>query len=118
MRLVELKSGATVADPCVVAASFSSRLVGLMGKTRLEPGEALLFPRCRSVHMWFMRISIDVVFLRGLSEGQWEVTSLHAGLRPWRLLPVTDLRADDALEMAAGEAERRGIIPGAVLCTG
>ena len=61
VRLV--KSKAVIADRCVVAESFFERLRGLIGRDRLVDGEGMLFHRCNDIHMWFMSIPIDVVFL-------------------------------------------------------
>jgi uncharacterized membrane protein (UPF0127 family) len=112
-----LKNQAVISDKCFVAERFFDRLVGLMGRDRLEPGEGLLFPECRSVHMWFMRIPIDIVFLaRGEADGDREVVAVFEQVRPWKLLPVGSGRARDALELPSGTAGRAGIAVGDRLC--
>ena len=47
----------------VVANSFFKRLFGLMGKKRINYG--MLFPKCNSIHTFFMKENIDVI---GLDE--------------------------------------------------
>jgi uncharacterized membrane protein (UPF0127 family) len=115
-----LKNQALVADKCLVAESFLTRLKGLIGRRALAPGEAMLFPRCNSVHMWFMRFAIDVVFLREeRGEGGvslLRITSVRAA-RPWRPLPLADWKATHALELPRGAAERAGLRAGDALCT-
>ena len=59
-----------VASKLEVADRFLSRLTGLIGLARFEAGEGLLFPRCTSIHMWMMRIPIDVVFLKK-RDSEW-----------------------------------------------
>ena len=115
-KILSLKNQALIADKCSVADSFVSRLVGLMGRKGMDSGEALWFPRCRSIHMMFMRMSIDVVFVRQTGAGLFEVTSLHSGVRPWRLLPLNDWKADDAIELPEGCIRRQGLQTGEVLC--
>jgi uncharacterized membrane protein (UPF0127 family) len=39
------------------------RIRGLLGRHALEPNEALLLPRCRSIHTVGMRFAIRVAFL-------------------------------------------------------
>ena len=111
-----LKNQQVIADKCHVAESFWERFVGLIGRSGLEVGEGLFFPGCNSVHMWFMRIAIDVVFLRSEtgSDGMTKhiVTSMRENLRPWRPHPATDLRAMDALELATGAVKKFGIQKG------
>lgn len=63
MRLINTKNDRLLADRITVASKFLSRLRGLMGKPGLEKGEALIILPCKSVHTFFMRFDIDVVFL-------------------------------------------------------
>ncbi|MCC7441625.1 MAG: DUF192 domain-containing protein [Bdellovibrionales bacterium] len=115
-----LRTDRVIADKCQVAERFLPRFLGLMGKGGLGPGEAMLFPRCGSVHMWFMRFPIDVVFLKtesGADGGSTHrVVSVRAHARPWRPLPLTELGADDTLELPAGAADGAGLAPGELLC--
>lgn len=104
---------ATLTDRCHIAEAFFERLKGLIGKQQLANGEGMFFPRCNSVHMWFMRFPIDVIFV----DAQYRVTSVYSGLRPWRLLPVFDFRASHALELPEGSIERVGVRKGDVLCS-
>ncbi len=121
VKIKSLKNQAFIADKCVVAESFFDRLQGLIGKRELAPGEAMLFPRCNDIHMWFMTIPIDVVFLTRAASDEGEerfvVSSVREGVRPWKLLPVMDLRASVTLEMAAGSVAKFDIRPGDPLCT-
>ena len=79
---------------------------GLLGRSGLEPGEGLLFPRTSSIHMFFMRFAIDAVFL----DREMRVRSIVRELRPWRV--AGGLRPGSVLELAAGEARRVGVEPG------
>ena len=80
---------------------------------------------CNDIHMWFMRIAIDVVFVRPLAPSATggaaggathEVCSTREDLRPWRPLPVRDGRARETLELPAGTVRRCGISAGDQLC--
>lgn len=115
VSMVRKSDQLAVASTLEVADRFFSRLVGLIGRTRFDPGQGLLFPRCNSIHMWMMRIPIDVVFLKK-RDSEWEVLSVHPGLRPWKILPVGNSRADDVLELPDGSIVRTGLKKGEVLC--
>ena len=90
-----------------IAESFLSRLRGLMMRRRLERGRALLLAPCNSVHMGFMRFSIDVVYL----DEDLCVKKIVRNLWPWLGMSVC-LGAWGALELASGEAERLKISVG------
>lgn len=111
---------ALVADHCIVATGYWSRLRGLIGKKAMKPGEAMLFPRCNDIHMWFMSIPLDVVFLRKSKRedgtATYSVSSLHESVPPWKLLPLRDGKASETLELTVGTIRRCGISPGDELC--
>lgn len=48
------------------ALSFKERLYGLMGKNDISYG--MLFPKCNSIHTFFMKEAIDVVGLNEANE--------------------------------------------------
>jgi uncharacterized protein len=95
--------GSVACARCVVADSFVSRLRGLLGRRGLDPDEGLLIRPAGSVHMFFMRFAIDVVFL----DAELRVRKVVAGLRPWRMAGCRGAKA--ALELPAGAAARAGI---------
>jgi uncharacterized membrane protein (UPF0127 family) len=98
--------GPVVCERCVIADSPLRRMRGLLGRKTLDAGHGILIRPAPAIHTWFMRFAIDAVFLdRNLS-----VLSVRPELRPWRLAGQRGARA--VLELAAGEAERRGIVPG------
>jgi uncharacterized protein len=94
---------ATVCEHCSVAQRPVARMKGLLGRRELPAGEGLLLLPAPSVHTWFMRFPIDVVFL------DWDltVTDVVEGLKPWRA--AGSRRARAILELAEGEAQRRNV---------
>ena len=103
-----------------MAKSFVARLRGLIGRKAFRPGEAMLFPACNDIHMWFMSIPIDVVFLREekCAEGarSWKISSAHSDVRPWKPLPLRDGRAHSTLELPAGTIRKLGLAAGDAVC--
>jgi uncharacterized membrane protein (UPF0127 family) len=119
-KISSLKNQCLIADKLVVADSFWSRLRGLIGTARLDAGEGMFFPRCNDIHMWFMRIPIDVVFVRSEISASGEqvlkVTRVYETARPWRLLPLRDGRATETIELPVGTIEKCDIRVGDELC--
>ena len=127
ISIQNLKNNELVADQCTVANHFWIRLKGLIGRSTLKRGEGLWIPRCGSIHMWFMRTPIDVVFLRPamcpalrswtVKEGsRWVVTSVHRNVKPWRLLPLWDFSATGVLELPCSTVQNSTIQAGDELC--
>ena len=71
--------GTVVCDQCVVADKPLRRMRGLLGRTDLPPGEGILLRPAASVHTFFMRFPIDVVFL----DDELRVVRT-AALPPWK----------------------------------
>jgi uncharacterized membrane protein (UPF0127 family) len=82
VRVDNLTRGSSIAERCRVAASLGDRTVGLLATASLSPGDGLLIERTQSIHMFFMRYPIDVVFV----DRNATVTRTVAGLRPWRVV--------------------------------
>ena len=76
-----------------------TRLVGLMGRKTLPPGEALVFPGENGVHTHFMRFPIDVVFY----DRDEVVIEIAHTLRPWRF-SAYKRQAAGLIELPAGAA--------------
>lgn len=112
MKLIETENGRCLMPRVRVARSVPVRFIGLMGRSGLEPGSGLYFPRCSSIHMFFMRFPIDAVYF----NGEKEVVKIVPHLKPWRLswCPA----AQSVLEAPAGWAAKRDVKMGmqVVLC--
>jgi len=98
--------GTIVCPRCTVAATPLRRMKGLLGRKELPPGEGLLLRPGSSIHMFFMRFPIDAVFL----DRELVVRKVVPDLKPWRLASARG--AKSVVELAAGEAARRGIATG------
>ena len=55
--------GGIVCDRCESADGLVTRARGLLGRSGLDRGEGLLLKPTFSIHTFFMRFPIDVVFL-------------------------------------------------------
>ncbi len=74
----------------------------------MPAGEGLAF-REKSIHMFFMRMPLDIVFC----DADMEIIRIVPELRPWRTAAAR--RARYALEIGPGEAARLGLREGMTL---
>ena len=87
-----------IADKVKIADSFLSRFIGLMGRKSLDEGEGLLLLKCSSIHCFFMKIPIDVVYISKDMKVLYKET-----IRPWRIGKIIR-GARHVLELAEGKA--------------
>ena len=80
-QLVLQKTGAVILESLSVANSFWGRLRGLMGAKVLGSAEGLALIPCNSIHSFFMRFPIDVLFL----DAQGRVLRCEQAMLPWRI---------------------------------
>ena len=94
MKITNLTQKNLLASNTRIAGSFFSRLVGLIGRKSLGASEALVITRCQSIHMFFMRFPIDVVFI----DEKNRVVGLVKNIKPFQMSPVF-WKADRAVEL-------------------
>lgn len=92
-----------LADRAERATSFLQRFKGLMGRRSLGMGEGLHIQPCNSIHTFFMRIPIDVVFL----DPSGRIVKQLPSLPPWRATTVY-FQSRSVLELPAGVLEASG----------
>ncbi len=63
------------------ARTFFDRGRGLMFSPPLPGGAGLVIDPCNSIHMFFMRYPLDIVFL----DRQGRVVFMYEGIKPWRV---------------------------------
>lgn len=107
-RTVSLRGpgGSIVCESCVVADRPLARMKGLLGRSELARDEGILIRPCSSIHTLFMRFPLDAIFI----DRRGAVIKVASHVKPWRTAAAR--RAHAVVELAAGEAERRGVTPG------
>ena len=110
MILRNPRTGAALAVRVERASSMVGRMRGLLGRSELPQGDALLIAPCASIHTLFMRFPIDAVFL----SRELLVVRAISGLRPWR---ATRFHRDAAMavELPEGTLARTGTREGDLL---
>lgn len=94
------------------AGTFLDRILGLMFRKKLKQNKGLLikfFPRSSSVHSFFMRFPIDVIFI----NKDLQVVDLKT-LKPWRVYSPKK-RCEWVLEVNKGKIEEKYVGVGDVL---
>jgi len=85
-----------------IADTSEKRRVGLLKHTRLDPGSGLWIVPCESVHTFFMKFPIDLLYL----DRRHKVRKARSAVRPWRLSAC--LLAHSVLELPAGTVKQSG----------
>lgn len=94
-------ASATLIPKLEVADSLWSRTKGLIGRTHLPEDQALWILRCNSIHTFFMKFAIDLVFV----DHKMIVRKTCSRVKPGRLvLPVW--RATSVIEFSAGYLDK------------
>ena len=69
-----------LAEEVISADNFWSRARGLLGRTHLPATSTLWISDCNSIHTFFMKFSIDLVFV----DRNLKVCAVHRNVKPWR----------------------------------
>ena len=93
------------------ADTVFSRLKGLLGRQSIGPDEALVITHCRSIHMFFMRFAIDVVFV----DKKNIVVGCVRDMQPFQMSPYF-IRSFAAIELPAGKIAASRTQTGDTIC--
>ena len=107
MRIESALRGTQIADRAVLANSPLKRLVGLLNRRHLEPGEGLVLVPGGAIHMFFMRMAIDVIF----ADKEGNVLKTAANVKPWRMV-MAPRHSRYTIELPVGVIEASGTQPG------
>lgn len=77
-----------------IPAGFMGRLKGLIGRESLGPDSCVYFEFCRSVHTFFMKFPIDVVFL----DRDFTIVQIEKSVPPGTFVFCKNLEGIHAIE--------------------
>lgn len=97
MKVKITHQGMIISSNIQVADTPVSRIIGLMFKKN-PAADGLLLEPCNSIHTFFMRYSLDIVFLNGSNQ----VVKIIHNLKPWRMTWIY-WKAKKTLELPAGK---------------
>ena len=109
VELVNAESGSVLATHVEPAFDSNARKKGLLGCASIPDDYALIVAPCSAVHTFFMRTTIDVIYVarNGI------VTKTRRSVKPWRISGA--LGAYAVIEAAAGFVDRTEVVPGEIL---
>ena len=90
-----------------LAGTFWARFRGLMGRSSLREGEGLVLKGDKSIHTFFMRFPIDVVY----ADQEGRVVRVDSAMVPNRIGPIV-LEAAYILELPVGVIHATGTTVG------
>lgn len=100
MQITNTIKNTTLADTVIVAATFLKRTKGLLGREEFRNGESLVIRPCNSIHTFFMKFAIDVLFVDKNSR----IVKAVSRLEPFRITPIY-FSAHFVVELPAGTIE-------------
>lgn len=84
MKVTNSSKSTIIATQANLADTFITRLVGLLNRDHLAPQEGLIITKCNSIHMFFMKFAIDVIFVSKTNQ----VVGLVENIKPYQLSQV------------------------------
>jgi hypothetical protein len=106
LKISNLTRQTELAAKAETAGTAKTRNKGLLGRAGLLPGEALWIAPCESVHTFFMKFPIDLVYI----DRQKKVKKVRSNVGPWRLSAC--LSAHSIIELPAGVVQATRTAPG------
>lgn len=104
MKIYNSTQNNLISDDAKVADNFYTRSVGLLSREYLSENEALILKPCCSVHTFFMKFAIDVLFV----NKQNEIVALYENVKAFRILPI-HFNSHYVVELPAGQINARNI---------
>ncbi len=98
VQVFNVTRGVVIAHQAKLATSLGQRMKGLLGQASLSDNEALILKPCSSIHTFFMRFAIDVLFI----DKNLQIIRLVQNMPPNRTSPIV-WASRMAIELPAGK---------------
>jgi hypothetical protein len=95
-RLRNVTRGTVLGEAIDIADTSAKRTAGLLKRKELRPGEGLWIVPCESVHTFFMKFALDLVYI----DKKNVVRKVVGNVRPWRVSLC--LMAHSIIELPVG----------------
>lgn len=97
MKIINKTKNTILAEEVIIANSLFKRTKGLLGRKEFKTGQAIILKPCNSIHTFFMRFPIDVLFVSKDNR----VIKAISRLKPFQLTYIY-WNATFAIELPAG----------------
>jgi uncharacterized membrane protein (UPF0127 family) len=101
LKIKHIQSGKILGNEIKEAKSFGDRTMGLMFENRMNGFDGLLLSPCPSIHTFFMRFNIDVVF----TDKNFSIVKIIRDMKPWRISGMY-FKAFYGLELPSGSLDQ------------
>ena len=98
MRVIHKKSNTILGENIKHANNMWSRMIGLMFVSEMKNKDGLLLEPGNSIHNWFVRFPIDVLFISRKNT----IVGYIRGFKPWRFSKIY-FKSKKVLELPAGK---------------
>ncbi len=112
MKIINLNKNCVLAEEVFLADNFFARLRGLLGFKSLDKNQSMILRPANSIHTFFMRFSIDVLFVGRDNKvvkivkhmKPFKITSICSGSKsvielPAGVIDLTETSVDDILQV-------------------
>lgn len=110
MRLVNPDNGRTIAESVELANTFFTRLKGLMFRETLSDGGGLYLHPCKSIHTFFMKFPIDVLYV----DENGKIVGLEEKLKPGKIGKNVP-KAASVIELSSGSIRKNRLNLGQIV---
>ncbi|RKQ33297.1 DUF192 domain-containing protein [Oceanobacillus halophilus] len=107
MQLINVNTDQMIADDVKSAYTFMSRFKGLMMKKSIAENAGLHISPCSSIHTFFMKFSIDIIYLNQNNE----IVGIEESLEPGKI-GKRFADAKSVIELPAGTHKRTSTVIG------
>jgi uncharacterized membrane protein (UPF0127 family) len=97
IKIINSKNNEILGDKIVYANTTYKRFIGLMGKKELNKGEGVFLTPCNSIHMMFMKLPLDIIFL----DRKNKIIHITENIKPWKISRIVFM-AQSVLEIPVG----------------
>ena len=104
MKIYNSTQNNLIADEVKVAKTFIKKTFGLILRNDISEADGLIIKPCNSIHTFFMRFPIDVLFV----DRKNKIIALHENVKPWRILPI-HFNSSYVIEIKSGQISAKTI---------
>jgi len=97
MRLINQTKNTVLAEDVFIADTPFKRIRGLLDRKVFLPGQAVILEPCNSVHTFFMRFPIDIIFV----DKNYKVIQILSGFNPYKISHIY-WHSSKVIELPAG----------------
>src|SRR5574344_1306230 len=107
MKIYKSTQNELIAEEVKVANNIVTRTIGLLSRKFLNINEGLIILPCHSIHTWFMRFNIDVIFVNKKNKA----IATYKNVKPFRILPI-HITSRYVIELTSGVIDKERIQKG------